>query len=685
MKDLPKLRHNRVWIMLAVLGCLSPLNSQQWRTTGGPDGGDVNALVQCGNSIFAGTHSGVWKSTDEGRSWRYSSGAAPVTNMCALGRYIFEVTYSNGVWRSGDDGVTWEPVTPPIDPDRRVNMIGAALGVVIAGAAGGSATLFISTDSGTTWKDLNRQEGFPTLYSCSSMESMGSFLFLSGNQTGPYGGVIRSADSGKTWERVNEGLTVNTKNISVLGKVDTVLLAGRKEWVIDEGCIFASYDNGYTWEKAQIGLPISWFKRVLSFGNSGKRIFAAIIETSALITKYTLQTSVYVSNDHGATWQRLEKGLPVPDGNCFLSLPDRLLLAPRCGGIYAITGSDTVWQPSNTGLSCMPVSALCVSGNRLMCSAFYHFVFGYDLLQNKWQPFPAEIHNNTFIVASDSVIALSSRTGVQISTDNGATFAMTDTAWIEEGFKGAIPSFWGKPLLIHEGYVFCTKWDGIYRTLISENSTLRQFENTKNTVSNEDWYFFSGRKQTMVAGFAGRLFLSQDTGRSWDHMTDVCTYPTAACFPDPANDSLVLVAEYNAGVYRSNDGGQTWSPPVSRMPRINTFASWRGVLFAGIKGLGVQISYDTGATWTEFNTGLPTVRFITDLLVVDTLLYAATDGSSVWEFNLNELSPASVRKTVHKKAGNRLPPSWRLSVTVAGKGHVARRPVLTSGAGNQLA
>jgi hypothetical protein len=254
---------------------------------------------------------------------------------------------------------------------------------------------------------------------------------------------------------------------------------------------------------------------------------------------------------------------------------------------------------------------------------------------------------------------------------------MLDTAGIDEDFKGAVPSFWGKPLLIHEGFLFLAKWDGIYRTKLLNYMTNRVFENKRNTVSGSDWYFFVGRKATLFAGFAGRLFISNDTGGTWAELSNVCNYPTAACFPDPNNDSIVLVAEYNAGVYRSNDCGATWSAPITAMPRINTFASWKGILFAGIKGLGMQISHDTGATWSDFNNGLPTIRFITDLLVEDTLLYSGTDGSSVWVFNLNELSSASIRKTGKSITKGRSLPSWKLAVDVdKGKSILSQRSML---------
>jgi photosystem II stability/assembly factor-like uncharacterized protein len=576
------------------------------------------------------------------------------------------MTESEGVLRSADKGETWERMNVPIDPDRQANMIGAESGVVIVCASAGSRVLFMSSDSGATWNDLNEQSGFPQMSGCRSLVSSGSSLFLGSERTGSYGGIVRSADSGKTWQRVNDGQSMN--GIYALGTVDTVLVAGRVERSADEGCIFRSLDRGVTWVKSQSGLPQSCLKRVNAFGTCGKQLFAAVHEFT-LPSYIADRNYIYRSDDCGATWQRCEQGLRVPDGNCFLTLPGHLMLAVKCDGIYAIAENDSVWRPVNSGLNCMPISALCSTGGRILCSSFFHYIFEYTT-QGGWKELPADVLYDTYIAAGGNTVAIASRNGVRISKDNGSTWTMTDTTGVTAGFKGAIPSFWGRPLSVHEGYAFCAKWDGIYRTRTSDAKTEHVFANTVNTVSNEDWYFFAGCKEAIVAGFAGKLLVSNDTGKTWSERTGVCDYPTAACFPDPGSTSRILVAEYNLGVYRSGDGGKTWSRPVSQLPRLNVFASWKGVLFAGTKGLGMQISRDTGATWADFNTGLGYIRFITDLLITDTLLYAGTDGAGVWVCNLKEFGSATTGAGHLSVKGSALSPSWKLAVSVDSKNRI---------------
>lgn len=652
----------RLTIWLIVSALLHPLSSQGWNSTGGPQGGDVRALVLKGTTVFAGTDNGVWKSADEGQSWQYCSANARIVGLCVQGRYLFVMTENNGVWRSEDDGMTWEIVNIPVDPDRQVTMIDAAFGVIIAGASGGAGVLFMSRDSGKTWVELNTKTDFPRFYGCRSLLRMDSLLFLGSEKYGSNGGIICSRDSGMTWERVNDGVTL--KGISILGRIDTVLFAGKSERTADEGCIFRSFDLGVTWEKAQVGLPQSSLKRVSGFGTSGNRIFAAVHEYSAP-SYIAYRNSIYCSEDYGTSWRPLEQGLPLPDGNCFLTLPDRLLLSIKCGGVFSISAHDSNWKPANNGLSCMPVSSLCLMDGKVVCASFYHFIFEYAA--SNWKRLPVALPYAAHVTAHENTIAISSQKGVEFSNDIGGNWVMSDTSGIATGFKGAIPSFRGNPLYFHEGYVFCAKWDGVFRTRVSDMKTEQVFKNEDNTVSNEDWYFFTGNKGMMVAGFAGRLLFSKNTGATWSEKKDVCPYPTAAVFPVSGNTSKILIAEYDQGIYRSEDGGNSWSSPASQLQRINAIASWNGVLFAATKGKGVHVSYDTGATWSDFNTGLNYIRFITDLLVDDTLLYASTDGAGVWVFDLHKLGSSPVDQNLTQTGKNSSSKSWRLAVTVTPK------------------
>lgn len=67
---------------------------------------------------------------------------------------------------------------------------------------------------------------------------------------------------------------------------------------------------------------------------------------------------------------------------------------------------------------------------------------------------------------------------------------------------------------------------------------------------------------------------------------------------------------------------------------------WRGRLFAGTD-VGVHVSDDSGASWSDMRGGLPYV-IVLDLVRHDPTdtLFAATHGRSIYTFDLGQLGPA---------------------------------------------
>ena len=115
----------------------------------------------------------------------------------------------------------------------------------------------------------------------------------------------------------------------------------------------------------------------------------------------------------------------------------------------------------------------------------------------------------------------------------------------------------------------------------------------------------------------------------------------------------------------TRDYGKTWQAHDAGLPR-NHFVSVvradpqkRGLLYAGTEA-GVFVSFDDGANWSPLQENLPTV-WVTDLLVHDNDLIAATDGRAIWVLDdlapLREISPALSSEAAHLFAPAR---AWRL-------------------------
>ena len=75
----------------------------------------------------------------------------------------------------------------------------------------------------------------------------------------------------------------------------------------------------------------------------------------------------------------------------------------------------------------------------------------------------------------------------------------------------------------------------------------------------------------------GGLYRSYDGGRRWGHLDDFPPYSIVTVSYCPSNPDIVLAttgfdtrAQRAGGIWRSNDGGDTWNVPAGTVPRSPT-------------------------------------------------------------------------------------------------------------------
>lgn len=119
---------------------------------------------------------------------------------------------------------------------------------------------------------------------------------------------------------------------------------------------------------------------------------------------------------------------------------------------------------------------------------------------------------------------------------------------------------------------------------------------------------------------AGQLLVSLDEGRSWERRGVV---ELAALAVDPRDSEVLVGADYEGSLQRSDDGGRTWQRLGG--PRIRTLAWDEQIgLFGASPGGEVFASDDGGTSWArrgDLDGSGPV------LTVVDRTLWAATDGA----------------------------------------------------------
>src|ERR1035437_9606988 len=97
--------NTRIVIIACFLLILGIPVRAQWVQTG-PYGGDFGALAVSGTNLFACGNSGVYRSTDNGNSWKLLPGSpAGAVAFAVSGSNLF--AGYNGLYRSTDNGNSW--------------------------------------------------------------------------------------------------------------------------------------------------------------------------------------------------------------------------------------------------------------------------------------------------------------------------------------------------------------------------------------------------------------------------------------------------------------------------------------------------------------------------------------------------------------------------------------------------
>src|SRR5438105_12166452 len=229
---------------------------------------------------------------------------------------------SGGIWKSSDSGATFRPVfdsmavqaigalaVAPSSPNMVWAGTGEAWAIRDADVMGDG--VYLSTDSGATWKNVGlRETGRIGRIIVHPTNPDVVFVCALGRVTGPQQerGVYRTTNAGKSWQRVLfvdantgcSGLTIDAKHPSVL-------FAGMWQvemhtWAMFSGGsgsgLYVSRDGGSTWSTVQHqGLPTSPLGKIdVAVAPSDSRRVYALIQTAD-------QGSLWRSDDGGSSWR----------------------------------------------------------------------------------------------------------------------------------------------------------------------------------------------------------------------------------------------------------------------------------------------------------------------------------------------------------------------------------------------
>ena len=340
---------------------------EHWRErNNGFIGSEVVDIIKASDgTLYAGTYSlGMFKSTDQGQSWTFSSYNLENSYIMLVATHPTEpktifVTTNGGVYVSLDGGLTWERVAEEFFKDSELlpgvaHFHGIAFDPkdsnrIYIGGGGDQYSpdgvgISISEDGGKNWKQAN--VGFEIDVHVSKIvvdKKNPSIVYATtqgptnfAEKTGSGHGVFKSTDYGNSWKKINSGLeTAEINTIALDPNNSNIIYLGT-----DDDGIYKTTDSGVSWTKLTIaGLPQKYgVGDVIVDPRNSDIIYVATVDYYRLVTNrgFVGDHGIYKSTDGGASWQSFNEALEHT-GIFALELDKEksiLYAGTRGGGIY---------------------------------------------------------------------------------------------------------------------------------------------------------------------------------------------------------------------------------------------------------------------------------------------------------------------------------------------------------------
>jgi photosystem II stability/assembly factor-like uncharacterized protein len=365
----------------------------------------ATAFAADGDRVLAATLSGVFRSADAGRTWqpawvpRHYPGARDVM---IRGTHFLAATDS-GLMQSRDTGLTW--IRTPLPGDEPEAIEGLAVrslardgSTLYAGRPGGA--ILRSTDSGWTWEAFNLSSEH---YRLEALTAFGETLYAGNSHLGVY-----SHDGpGSPAKFRNTGLVALRAQRVIAGEKN--LMVGSETGTRSHSSLFLSGDGGNAWTRLAFpGQEETW--SVFDMARGSGRVYAQANYKQFLF-----------SDDDGITWKKLpgedhliSRSIAVRDDTVYAGFMN--------GYIRTSLDKGLTWFDSETSRSLDDITALAALGPNVVASGGNGLAYSTDLGRHWTRAFAISGYFLCLGTAGSAMLAGKTE-DVLISHDGGATWA----------------------------------------------------------------------------------------------------------------------------------------------------------------------------------------------------------------------------------------------------------------------
>ena len=607
------------------------------------------------NCMLLGTvENGLYFSFNSGENWEHVNSDLVPRNIRKIAFNPIHtdtvwVTTLEGCYRSINHGVDWERIYFPAGWRYEIEALAIHPlwpNIIFVSGPWFSGINYMSTDGGQNWNRMSLTQIDANNFIIDPVDD--STIYATSQAHTYRNSVYKSLDLGATWSNIHGNLDTTTaiNGLAIDPINNNIIYVCGIDVTSSGNCVYKSLNGGESWANiSPEGLISDWVFSIFVSPRNHNTIFIC-----------TMANGVLRSDDGGESWAEANEGLTGRQikGISYDSLSNTYYLGTYYDGIYRSRTDGNFWEKISYNIpntNCLDFAiSTCNPVKQFVCAE--NGLYEFNEFDEQWEyvDILAPDYNRTpTCIAIDSHDCDNIFVGLSASYTTAAILRSQDGGLNWTAFNAGLPSRGsfndiGIGRYQGENKLFLATANGLYKSGDAgenwqiDDAIPRDMYVTLAISQADNDYIYLG-------GYNG--YSSTDGGETWGeldipnvglgYINEIAIHPY---YPERIYMSILL-----GGIYKSIDGGESWSNITDNLPYVNNY-----ILFSGIAinpqnpenvyvysfDYGIFQSHDGGNTWESFNEGFDIHCGMTITLIdpSDTnRIYTATLEQSVWSIH----------------------------------------------------